>query len=288
MSHDEFVNSDRFSVFYHQLFNEMMHENFFDSSLTFLDFFSMQSMDDVIRLFDKKIGDSLDLSTAMKMALTLAFFSIFPNQRGGPFGSVIIKNNRLLSFGANHVTIVNDPTDHGEVNAIRRALMLGHASELIGATLVTSTYPCPMCFSLAQSVGISTIVYCSTDDDAVRHGGFCDQMFWEEAQFKIRDNQSCCREFQLDGHVIYPDLKGDPLVKVLQHYCKMHGFEPSKLTVEFLDEPRSLTLFDYSALRWAGVTIPEHVGIEPYFISKMAFVSFDSYLPIGVSIFSMF
>ena len=53
---------------------------FFDSSLTFFDFFSMQSMDDVIRLFDKKFR-FIDLQYSHEDGSTLAFFSIFPNQR---------------------------------------------------------------------------------------------------------------------------------------------------------------------------------------------------------------
>ena len=41
--------------------------------------------------------------------------------KGGPFGSVIVKNNKIVAEGSNKVTMNNDPTAHGEIVAIRDA-----------------------------------------------------------------------------------------------------------------------------------------------------------------------
>ena len=43
------------------------------------------------------------------------------NTIGGPFGSVIVKDNKIIAEGSNKVTFLNDPTAHGEVVAIREA-----------------------------------------------------------------------------------------------------------------------------------------------------------------------
>ena len=40
---------------------------------------------------------------------------------GGPFGTVIVKNNKIIAEGYNKVTKLNDPTAHGEIVAIRNA-----------------------------------------------------------------------------------------------------------------------------------------------------------------------
>ena len=55
----------------------------------------------------------------MQRAIELSIESI--NSGGGPFGSVITKENEIISEGMNRVTVNNDPTAHGEITAIRLA-----------------------------------------------------------------------------------------------------------------------------------------------------------------------
>ena len=38
--------------------------------------------------------------------------------KGGPFGSVVVKNNKIIAEGSNKVTMNNDPTAHGELSLI--------------------------------------------------------------------------------------------------------------------------------------------------------------------------
>ena len=40
---------------------------------------------------------------------------------GGSFGAVIVKDGEVISTGHNHVVVNNDPTCHGEIDAIRKA-----------------------------------------------------------------------------------------------------------------------------------------------------------------------
>ena len=55
----------------------------------------------------------------MSRAIELSIKSV--NEGGGPFGSVLVKNNKIISEGFNKVTSTNDPTAHGEIVAIRNA-----------------------------------------------------------------------------------------------------------------------------------------------------------------------
>ena len=55
----------------------------------------------------------------MLRAIQLSIESIQNN--GGPFGCVIVKQNKIISEGFNKVTSTNDPTAHGEIVAIREA-----------------------------------------------------------------------------------------------------------------------------------------------------------------------
>ncbi|HMT30474.1 MAG TPA: nucleoside deaminase, partial [Bacteroidia bacterium] len=43
------------------------------------------------------------------------------NQQGGPFGAVIVKDNKIIAEGFNRVTSTNDPSAHAEIVAIREA-----------------------------------------------------------------------------------------------------------------------------------------------------------------------
>ena len=55
----------------------------------------------------------------MLRAIELSIESVDNN--GGPFGCVIVKNNKIIAEGNNQVTNLNDPTAHAEIVAIRNA-----------------------------------------------------------------------------------------------------------------------------------------------------------------------
>jgi tRNA(Arg) A34 adenosine deaminase TadA len=62
-----------------------------------------------------------------------------------PFGAVIVRDGKLLARGRNLGRTTDDPTAHGEMVAIRRALKAHGSKALRGATLYTSGEPCAMC-----------------------------------------------------------------------------------------------------------------------------------------------
>ena len=227
----------------------------------------------------------VDSKQAMKLALQLTFWSVLNG--GGPFGAVIVKNGNIISYGSNHVVKHSDPTDHGEVNALRRAFSYAKQSEVSGATLVTSTYPCPMCCGLAIDSGIEKIVYCNTELDAETHGGFKDQIFWEKVNTVAQSQASSLTHFGMDGNsiVVLPD-NGESLDVVLRRYCQVHGVEPTGLRFDSHVDSSVLSLYAYTALHWAGVDLPKSVAIKSFTLPK--FVQEGDFQHVGQSIFQLF
>jgi tRNA(adenine34) deaminase len=62
-----------------------------------------------------------------------------------PFGAVIVREGREIVRGRNLGRTTNDPTAHGEMIAIRRAIAVNDRTVLVGSTLYTTGEPCAMC-----------------------------------------------------------------------------------------------------------------------------------------------
>jgi tRNA(Arg) A34 adenosine deaminase TadA len=99
--------------------------------------------------------------------------------RGGPFGSVIVRDGAILVRGWNAVTSSLDPTAHAEIVAIRRACRKVGSFSLAGSTLYSSCEPCPMCLAAAYWARFDRLVYAATRDDAAR-AGFDDAFLYDE------------------------------------------------------------------------------------------------------------
>lgn len=115
----------------------------------------------------------------MNMACDIAFENI--DKGGGPFGAVIAKGDKIISTGANTVTIDNDPTAHAEVNAIRSACRETGNFKLEGCTVYSSCEPCPMCLSALYWAGVSKIYFGNTKEDA-RIIDFDDKFIYDEIE----------------------------------------------------------------------------------------------------------
>jgi len=98
---------------------------------------------------------------------------------GGPFAAVIVRDDRIVGEGVNSVTAANDPTAHGEINAIRAAAKALGTFTLAGCQLYTSCEPCPMCLAAAYWARIDAIYYGASAADAAR-AGFDDALLYEE------------------------------------------------------------------------------------------------------------
>ena len=107
---------------------------------------------------------------------------------GGPFGCVIVKDNKIISEGSNKVTSTNDPTAHGEIVAIRDACLKLNTFNLSGCELYSSCEPCPMCLSAIYWSHIDKIFYANTRNDA-KNIDFDDSFIYSEINKKIEDRK---------------------------------------------------------------------------------------------------
>jgi tRNA(Arg) A34 adenosine deaminase TadA len=82
-----------------------------------------------------------------------------------PFGAVIVRNGEVLARGFNSGRRDDDPTAHGEMQAIRAFLAEYDAAALRGTTLYTTGEPCVMCTGAIIWCGIRRIVYAASIAD---------------------------------------------------------------------------------------------------------------------------
>lgn len=92
------------------------------------------------------------------------------NLQGGPFGAAIVKDGQIIALANNTVVSSNDPTAHGEMNAIREACKALSTFDLSGCELYTTSEPCPMCMSAIIWANISKVYYGCTVQDAANIG----------------------------------------------------------------------------------------------------------------------
>lgn len=111
----------------------------------------------------------------MKMAIEEARTGIQAHH-GGPFGSVIVKDGKVIGTGHNRVLQKNDPTCHGEIAAIREACEKTGSFDLSGCEIYTTGEPCHMCLCACMWANISKIYYgCTIEDNGII--GFRDDKF---------------------------------------------------------------------------------------------------------------
>ena len=122
----------------------------------------------------------------MKRAIELSIQNIKNN--GGPFGCIIVKENKIIAEGKNSVTFSNDPTAHAEVVAIRKACKKLNTFSLAGCDLYTSCEPCPMCLSAIYWSRIDNIFYANTRDDAKKIN-FDDSLIYSEIPKKNEEKK---------------------------------------------------------------------------------------------------
>jgi len=130
----------------------------------------------------------------MKTVIELDKLSI--EKGGGPFGCIVVKDDKIIGKGWNKVTSNNDPTAHAEITAIRDACKNLGTFQLKGCEIYTSCYPCPMCIGAIYWARPSIIYYGATHKDA-HDAGFDDQFIYDE--LNKPDNERKIPLVQLSG-----------------------------------------------------------------------------------------
>lgn len=131
------------------------------------------------------------------------------NGDGGPFGAVIVKDNKIIGKGHNKVLLNNDPTAHGEISAIREACNYLNTFDLTGCDIYTTGEPCHMCLCACMWANINHIYYGCTISDNEKIG-FRDAKFDNifGGRDKLQDYMECiCR---------------DECLKLFEEYLNIH------------------------------------------------------------------
>jgi tRNA(Arg) A34 adenosine deaminase TadA len=106
------------------------------------------------------------------------------NGHGGPFGSVIVRDGKVVGEGFNRVTSSNDPTAHAEIVAIRDACKNLGDYQLTGCTIFASCEPCPMCLGAIYWARPQSVIYANTRSDAAAIA-FDDDFIYNEINLEI-------------------------------------------------------------------------------------------------------
>lgn len=123
-------------------------------------------------------------------------------QDGGPFGCVIVKDNKIIARARNTVLKSNDPTAHAEINAIRIACKKLETHSLSSCKLYTSCFPCPMCLSAIIWANIKEVYYANDKEDAEEIGFRDDDIYdfingKEKSMLKLKqiDDEEAIKSF---------------------------------------------------------------------------------------------
>lgn len=124
---------------------------------------------------------------------------------GGPFGAVIVRKGKIIARGHNEVVLHNDPTNHAEIVAIRKAAAKLKRFDLSDCVIYTTCEPCPMCLGAIHWAKMRKMYIGATRKDAAKIG-FDDQFIYDvilgkakKKQVKIfkTDRTGCLKVFKL-------------------------------------------------------------------------------------------
>lgn len=131
----------------------------------------------------------------MQAALEEAYAGIEAGD-GGPFGTVIVKDGEIVGRGHNRVVVNQDPTCHGEMEAIRDACRNLGTFDLSGCELYTTAEPCPMCLGAVLWSNMDAVYYGCTREDSAEIG-FRDDAFYR--QLNGEEETVSLQEFDRDN-----------------------------------------------------------------------------------------
>lgn len=101
---------------------------------------------------------TIEVENAMALAVELAQAGALLGNE--PIGAVVLDARRQV-VGARHdeVEYTGDPTAHASVLALRDAAVSTGSWRLLGAMLVTTLEPCPLCAGAALSARVDAVVF---------------------------------------------------------------------------------------------------------------------------------
>jgi tRNA(adenine34) deaminase len=106
-------------------------------------------------------GDLAQDEFWMHQAQKLAAYSEQINEV--PVGAVVVQDSRLIAVGWNAPILLNDPTAHAEIRALKMAGQVLGNYRLPEVTLYVTLEPCPMCAGAMVHARVKRVVYGAAD-----------------------------------------------------------------------------------------------------------------------------
>ena len=97
-----------------------------------------------------------------------------------PVGAVVVKNDVCLAEGWNMPIVLNDPSAHAEMIALRKAGAALQNYRLIDTTLYVTLEPCVMCMGAIIHARIGRLVFAAAD---AKRGAVCSVLSLADAPF---------------------------------------------------------------------------------------------------------
>jgi tRNA(Arg) A34 adenosine deaminase TadA len=91
---------------------------------------------------------------------------------GGPFAAVVVRDGSPIGVGTNTVLRDRDASRHAEVNALAAAGAARGGVPMHGVELVTSHFPCLMCYHALKWAGVGRFYYVFDYEETGRLFGF--------------------------------------------------------------------------------------------------------------------
>ena len=127
----------------------------------------------------------MGIEEAMRVAIEHARIASVAS-RDVPVGAVILNaNGDLISTGNNQRELLNDPTAHAEIVAIRHAATALGNWRLDGCIIVVTLEPCAMCAGAIAQSRISKVVFGAWDEKAGASGSVWDLLRDPRALHKV-------------------------------------------------------------------------------------------------------
>ena len=106
-----------------------------------------------------------------------------------PVSCVITKNNKIISSAYNKKYKNNNPFEHAEIIAIKKACKKLKTTNLIECELYVSLYPCKMCQGAIEEARIKTAYYILDKTKKINNTTQYEHMFENEKEYFFNEIQ---------------------------------------------------------------------------------------------------
>jgi len=93
----------------------------------------------------------------IKKCIKLAEMSIKKNE--APFGSLIVKNGKIIASSTNANEKKNDVTSHAEIMVMRKVQKKLNSKDLSDCEIYSNCEPCPMCSFMIRELHFKKVVF---------------------------------------------------------------------------------------------------------------------------------